>query len=55
MVLDLLTADDEYEVNFLLGEIAKEAYKSYAKVLTQDTIDLSGVLALWIVEVNYRS
>ena len=46
VVLDLLTADNAYEVSFLLGEIAKKADKSYEKVLTKDTIGLSGVLAL---------
>ena len=46
VVLDLLSADDGYEVSFLLGEIARTANKSYAKVLTQDTVGLSAVLAL---------
>ena len=29
--------------------LAKKADKSYAKVLTKDTIVISGVLALWIL------
>ena len=54
MVLDLLTNGGGYEVKSELpieGDkmLAKKADKSFAKVLTHDTIGLSGMSALWIL------